>query len=92
MMVLYVLRIWAVYVLCNPDGEMLINQSLCSIKRKPTYEMGHRVWLLHRRMKHVPLRKLSQMLKDNLLIDSGVEAWEVDIVDAHQDCVACALT
>ena len=40
----------------KPDGDVLINQSICTTKKKPTHEMGHRVWLLHRRMKHVPLR------------------------------------
>ena len=62
-----------------------------SRKRKPTFDMLFRVWSLHRRMKHIPLYTISRMTKDGLLIDSDVEAWEIDLVAAHQDCFACAL-
>lgn len=60
-------------------------------KRKPTTSMSFRVWRVHRRFKHVPLRTLSNMLRRGLIINCDVTPAEIDLVSSHQDCMACAL-
>ena len=41
-------------------------------------------------MKHVPLKKRMQMIKEHLLMDYGIQAIEIDLVYDHQDRYACA--
>jgi hypothetical protein len=72
-------------------GVHSIDPPRSSTKKKPTHDMTFRVWGFHRRMQHVSLCRLSQMIKDGLIIDTGVQAWEIDLVNAQQDCYACAL-
>ena len=61
-------------------------------RTKPSHDTIFRVWRVHRRMLHIPLRVLAVMHRAGMLGKLDVTVEELYMVDAHQDCYACALS
>ena len=63
-----------------------------SRKKDITHDISYRVWRLHKRFNHTSLKTLAHMIKENTLGEVDVTYQEINLVDAHQDCYACAVS
>ena len=63
-----------------------------SRKKDITHDISYRVWRLHKRFNHISLKTLAHMLKEDILGEVDVTYHEIILVDAHQDCYACAVS
>jgi len=62
-------------------------------KRKPPIELSKKVFDLHKGSNHVlSLRKMATMIRDGLLMGTDITAAEVELVNQHQHCYACAMS
>jgi hypothetical protein len=60
-------------------------------KYQSNSETNKRVWQLHRGMLHTSLRKLTQMIKANLISNALCSVEEINLIMNQQNCSACML-
>jgi hypothetical protein len=69
-----------VFDLAGPHMQLTTSAAFANIRYQPNHDISNRVWSLHRCMMHISLRRISQMLKNNLLPGANCTAAEVDKV------------
>jgi hypothetical protein len=72
-------------------GPLTVTMPISKKHHKPTADMSFRVWRLHFRTEHTPLRILTSMAAHGHMGIIDCEAWEIQLVDGHQHCFSCAL-